>query len=211
MNRILSGCIVAVYMMMGLAGCSAPSTSDEPGPDSLFTETLAEARASGVSAQQIAILERVSHAGEVSVADVQEAFEGTRLCLENAGIRVTVRNEVEPWGVERFAYDMFVPEDQALDPAVLVGDACIAEHSGLVERLYALQPLHMERIEAHRADVVMPGLRACLTRFGVAVEEDPSFAELWDEAYFARTEQGERSDADGTLGECLQEFMQQAG
>lgn len=146
----------------------------------------------------------------MTVEQLREAISQTYQCLQAAGITVQEVVSTTPWGTVNVAYEMRVPTSQDVDDMERIGDACIREHSYFVEGAYAMQPTSVEAKERHRNLVVRPGIESCLQRFGIVPETEP-FDALWDQAFFARRDNGDSVVQGQTLRDCLDQYMEQAG
>jgi hypothetical protein len=163
-----------------LAGCAAPRPSfsgpldEEPPFSERAQQGLDDARASGASEEQLAILQGAVDTGEITFADASEAVLAFVECVNNAG--GSAQYEVDDRGAFPVpGYSVYVGEDGDADTGV-VGE-CDKREDLWVNLLYQTQP---NAIDAHNADFdkKSPALIACLIENGVAIEDDATRDEL---------------------------------
>lgn len=161
---------------LAVAGCSG--SQGVPSPDvtadefsAIAASALEDARASGASEAQLALIEGVVASGEVTFADVQESLDATFACFESAGIRYEEHAPVDDQGILYPSY-AFEGGDKTA-----VADACIHDYSDYVEVLYMRQPAAVEARDAAFTGA-MPALIECLRGLGHEVDDDITADEL---------------------------------
>lgn len=202
-SRVSSVSLVAAVSLT--VACSVPH--DGTAADPVFAELVEDARAQGVSNDQLEILERAVERGSVRLADVREAVESTQECHAAAGIDFSAYVEQDRTGIEFVRYDMRVPSGADTQAAMAVSDECIREHSEFVEVAYAMQPRVVEAEERYLGDVMVPVIIACYDEYGVPYDENLGPWEQWDEAFWVIADDPESRPGDRTVAGCLKEAL----
>jgi hypothetical protein len=190
---------VGALVLLTLCACSAAGVAWSGSPpvahtqasggvaqsdfEALARAALEAAPGDGISPQQQAAIERALAAGEVTFEEYRTAQQATFDCFAAAGIRYEESPPAVVDGIPRVEYLFEAPASGESS----VADACILEHSDVVDTLYILQPSSIEAadaaFEASRADAV-----ACLTRHDVEVDAAAERADL-QQAYIAALEE----------------------
>lgn len=159
-----------------LAGCTAsPAVSSGDPAARTFAEiaegALADAKATGATDEQIAIIEEVVANGEVTYESVQAAVESTYACFDAAGIRY---DALAPRMKGDIAYPQYAFEGEGGSE---VADACIHANSDYVEALYARQPAAVAASDQEFI-AAMPVLIDCLEDLGYEIPADATMDEV---------------------------------
>lgn len=195
-----------VAILATLTACSDGTASAEP-VEPVFASAVQEAQAAGASDTQIAILERLSKEGKVEIDDVREALEGTYACLDAAGISHTEEIQANSAGVQYVVYDMRAPVGLGADAGAAISDECANTHSRFVEDLYFMQPQVVAMQDEYQATVVVPALVACYEEYDMALDEDLTNDQRWDDAFFIVTGSPGVRPGDPTFAGCLYDVM----
>ncbi len=195
-----------VAILATLTACSDGTASAEP-VEPVFANAIEKARAGGASDTQISILERLADEGQVDIGDVQEALEGTYACLDAAGISHTEAIETDIAGVQYVVYDMRAPASLGADTGAAISDECANTHSRFVEDLYMMQPQVVAMQDEYRSTVIVPALVACYQEYDVALEDDLTADQRWDDAFFIVTDTPGVRPGDPTFAGCLYDLM----
>lgn len=168
--------VVAGVAALTLAGCGG---SSEPTVDpSMNSDLLASARASGASAEQIAVLE----GGEVTFEQYQAAVERTIACMRDAGIEVVGDTVTEPRGFPEIQYSFAQSSAGRSDEQTeAIADDCIRVNSMYVEAAHQTSPGSLEAQEKN-FDKFRPALIQCLRDNGVDVADDAAQGDLFTES-----------------------------
>lgn len=171
--RTVAAVIAAGAILTGCSGTALTTTPSPPGEDfaALAQSALEDARASGATEAQLALIERAVALGEVTFADVDEAVQGTFACFESAGVRYQVLAPRNDQGVLYPSYTFEGGDKTA------AADECIHTNSDFVEVLYMRQPIATEARDAAFA-AAMPALVECLRGLGHELDEDITADEL---------------------------------
>ena len=183
MNSLPSSLMWAIFVVVLSTGCSAavgPEPEVHPTTNAgVIDSYLAEARTSELTFDsQIEALERARVAGEITRADVNEAFASHLACLDDAGIEYNVIEEemVPGSGVSRPAVTLPVT-DPGSTREVDIDDACSFGHDIYIISAYVMQPW----VRAAGGEVwTSPAVRSCLADRGYTTDDDVTAAEVRD-------------------------------
>ncbi|MDV6014023.1 hypothetical protein [Haloechinothrix sp. LS1_15] len=185
-----------------LAGCSLGSDNhDQPSNDGSrasqpdaqheFVEKvngyLANAKRSGATSEQIAILEQAEASAEVSIEDYEASVDATLDCLHESGADALDNGMIESEGLSIRQYGVPVSAEESHPRAI--GDGvtihrCVAEHSYWIEIAYQLQPSSREVRQEYR-EGFREELLECYSSRGFEVDEHGDITELMELGMYA--------------------------
>ena len=175
-----AACAAVAVLATGCSEAVGPEPQAHPTTNrGVIDDYLAEARASElVFDHQIEILERASEAGEITRADVDQAFALHLACLDDAGIEYNViEEEVVPGsGVSRPAVTLPATDPESTRE-VDIDDACSFGHDIYIISAYAMQP--WARAAGDKV-WTSPAVRSCLADRGYPSDDNVTAAEVRD-------------------------------
>jgi len=164
----------AAFFVLALSGCSgdgepAPGASprvDWSGYSQLVTEVVEEAKVAGASAEQIAALEQIAAAGEITYADLEQRMQATFACFEASGIPYTYEPPAEGIDYPEAMYFHGDAEGISEDQSLAIADECINRESFYVDTAYQLSPAVTARRD--REDQAhLPAAIECVKNLGI--------------------------------------------
>ncbi len=163
------GVALASVLASTLAGCShnvdtAVSTSISDDFDGQVGQAISDAKQSGASEQQLAILERAAAHGVVTFEDAKIATTDAMDCMSGRGVSATYEETVLSNGLTIPGYRVVAKKSDG-SSALNDLDQCENGESAWVNKLYQMQPTS---IEANLAFIEKqaPVIRKCLEDAG---------------------------------------------
>ncbi len=120
-------------------------------------------RGGGADEAQLAILDEVLSANEVTLEQAQLALDDYGVCLDGAGLALSGVTVIDEAGFKRLDYRIQAGEDTT------VMDACYAKTFQWVDMLYQTQPAATQAQDV-AFEEALPELIACLQEGGVPID-----------------------------------------
>lgn len=138
------------------------------------------------SEEQLAILDD----GEVTFEEYEAAINRSLACMEDAGIGVQGPHRVDERGFTELRYSHSASSPgRTEDETLAVSDACLEEHSMVVEMMYQSSPSAVEA-QDEQFEQIRGALVQCLEDNGIDVDPDASRDELTTAAVHLLVEDG---------------------
>jgi hypothetical protein len=178
--RVPALLVLGGTLVLAVSGCGTPEPA--PGPSN-FAEyaqaVLDDARASGASEAQLAILERAVATGEISFEDASVANDATIECLVDAGFTVSAQVDETVPGFPVPGFTAGRPTSMTEDQGDASLSSCESRENFFVNMMYQTQPAADEAKWAN-FERVKTEFIACLQDAGLSVPGDATNDELVD-------------------------------
>lgn len=178
---ILDRVVTAFVATLTLVACAPTSPIATPSTDPAFARLLAQTVAMedglGAGSDQLALMDEIALAGEVTFDQYREARDASIQCWKDAGLQVFDPEVQTLMGLRQYNANVVQDPGMTDDAFNAILDDCVDVHSYLIDYIYMQQPSSVnawaDTKERHRAEIL-----ACFESQGADVPADITIDEM---------------------------------